>query len=445
MSRIIRIDGIKPIAEIPKKIRVAVYARVSTDAENQIASLEAQEDYYLKLVAGRAEWTLAGIYADRGISGTSYIKREEFQRMIADCDAGKIDMIITKSISRFARNTVDTINVVRRLKALGIGVKFEKENIWSLDGKGEFVLTLMASFAQEEARSLSENTAWGIRKRMADGKYWVGYSSFLGYGKKFLVEEEGAYTVKLVYKMFLMGYSAYKTITLLNHNDFDTPSGNGKWSISVARYILQNEKYKGDALMQKEYIADFLTKRKVKNKGELPQYYVTGGHEAIIEPVLFDYVQEVFKARAEIRYSGNSLMSSKLRCGKCGAIYGAKVIHSTDKYRHVLWQCRQRFNRDNPCRNRHFREAELPEVYNRIYKRLLQRYPRVKDKCLGAVRDIVTEEERLRKIKKWLRRIPTDDLITDIEEWAMLVENITVYDDKIVLLAFGGEKITMKM
>lgn len=145
--------------------------------------------------------------------------------MIADCDAEKIDMIITKTISRFARNTVDTINVVRRLKALGIGVKFEKENIWFLDGKGEFVLTLMASFAQEEARSLSENTAWGIRKRMADGKYWVCYSSFLGYEKEFVIETEGAYTVKLIYKMFLMGFSAHKTIAMLNSNEFDTPSG----------------------------------------------------------------------------------------------------------------------------------------------------------------------------------------------------------------------------
>lgn len=324
-------------------------------------------------------------------------------------------------------------------------MKFEKENIWSLDGKGEFVLTLMASFAQEEARSLSENTAWGIRKRMADGKYWVGYSSFLGYEKGFVIETEGAYTVKLIYKMFLMGFSAHKTIAMLNSNGFDTPSGSGKWSISVVQYILKNEKYKGDALMQKEFTVDFLTKRRAKNKGELPQYYVTGGHEPIIPPVLFEYVQEVFKERSAIRYSGNTLMSSKLRCGKCGAIYGTKVIHSTDKYRHVLWQCRQRFNRDNPCRNRHFRETDLPGLYSHIYKKSLQRHLGVKDKCLAAVRDIVMEDERRQKIQKWIRRIPADGLVTDVEEWAMLVENITVYDEKIVLLAFGGEKIEMKI
>lgn len=205
MSRVYKIEKPFALPEVKRKVRTAVYARVSTRTDEQLESLAAQKEYYENLVMNNPEWTLAGIYVDEGITGTSCKKREQFKSMIADCKAGKIDQIITKSLSRFARNTVDTIENIRMLKLLGIGIWFEKEKIWTLDGKGEFVLTLMAGFAQQEAQSLSENTTWGIRKRMAAGKYSVGYKNFLGYGRGFVIEEDGAYTVKLIFKLFLQG------------------------------------------------------------------------------------------------------------------------------------------------------------------------------------------------------------------------------------------------
>lgn len=444
MSKIATIKTITPYPEIFKRLRVAAYARVSTDEESQLSSLETQEDYYRSYIQSNPDWLFVGIYADRGITGTSYMKRDEFNRMIADCESGQIDMIVTKSISRFARNTVDTINVVRRLKSIGIGVRFEKENIFSLDGKGEFVLTLMASFAQEEARSLSENTSWGIRKRMEDGKYWVAYSRFLGYGRGFMIEEEGAYTVKLIYKSYIVGYSPCRITRMLNENGYSTPSGGGKWSISVVKSILQNEKYKGDALTQKQFIADFLTKKRVKNNGELPRYYVSEGHAPIIPPDLFDYVQEIIAERSHFRYSGMNLLTSKFRCGKCGAIFGARNIHSTDKYRHVVWRCNNRFRKNEPCKNRQLRDSELEALFSLIFKKLLNAHSSVRNKTIAAVRQIITND-RAEEIEKWIKRIPAEGLPVDIKEWALLIEYITMHESRMVLHLFGGEKINMKI
>ena len=200
----------KPKGMLPQitKKRVAAYARVSTHDEDQLDSLSAQRSHYETLIKGKSEWIYAGVYYDEGITGTSYAHREAFQRMISECEQGKIDMIITKSISRFARNTVDTIEIIRRLKSINVGVYFEKENIWTLDSKGEFVLTLMAGFAQEEARSISENTAWGIRRKMESGKYWVAYTSFIGYGPGFEIEDDGAAIVRRIFKYTIQGYSS---------------------------------------------------------------------------------------------------------------------------------------------------------------------------------------------------------------------------------------------
>ena len=190
MKRIIKVQNLSKLPPLEKaKIkRVAVYARVSTDRLEQQSSFEAQKDFYVKEIENHKDWILAGIYADDGISGTSFLKREEFKRMIEDCRNGKIDMILTKSISRFARNTVDALNTIRELSSMKIGVYFQKENIWTLDSKGEFLITLMSSLAQEESRSISENVSWGHHKRFSDGKYSVAYSRFLGYDSGFIPE-----------------------------------------------------------------------------------------------------------------------------------------------------------------------------------------------------------------------------------------------------------------
>ena len=309
-----------------QKLRVAAYARVSTNLEEQITSYEAQVDYYTRYIQSKEDWEFVDMYTDEGISATNTKKREGFNRMVADALAGKIDLIITKSISRFARNTVDTLTTVRKLKEKGIEVFFEKENIRTLDGKGELLITIMSSLAQEESRSISENVTWGQRKRFADGKVSIPYGRFLGYRKGAdnlpeIVEEE-ATTIRLIYRLFLYGKSPSAIAAYLTDEGIITPGGKKIWRSKVVESILTNEKYKGDALLQKKFTVDFLTKKSKVNEGEVPQYYVENSHPAIIEPEKFDLVQYELKRRKEDGRFTSCLhpFSGKLTCGECGGI-----------------------------------------------------------------------------------------------------------------------------
>ena len=259
----------------PKKRKVAGYARVSTDSEEQQTSYEAQVSYYTEYIQKRDDWEFAGVYTDQGISATNTKHRDGFNRMIADALDGKIDLIVTKSVSRFARNTVDSLTTVRKLKEKGVEVYFEKENIYTLDSKGELFITIMSSLAQEESRSISENVTWGQRKRMADGKVTMPYGRFLGYRKgedgfPEIVPEE-AEVVKLIYKSFMEGLSYYKIAQLLMSRNIPAPAGGEKWYTRTVESILTNEKYKGSALLQKKFTMDFLTKKQKVNEGEVPQ------------------------------------------------------------------------------------------------------------------------------------------------------------------------------
>lgn len=348
-KKITKITVIPPLAEadtgVKPKRRVAAYCRVSTLSEEQETSLVAQQDYYYKYIMGREDWEFVNIYYDDGISGLSFHNREGFNRMIEDALSGRIDLIITKSLSRFARNTVDTLVIIRKLKAQNIEVYFEKEDIYTLDSKGEFLITLMSSLAQEESRSMSENITWGHRKRFADGIYHMPYSHFLGYDKgpngTPVINQEQAQVVRLIYIQFLLGDTTYAIGNYLEEQGIQTPAGEGKWSATTVESILTNEKYKGDALLQKRFTTDFLTKRQKKNEGEVPQYYVSGGHEAIVNPATFDLVQEVIERRKAIgrRYSCTSAYTTVLKCACCGTLYGRKTLHSNDKYRAEFWRC----------------------------------------------------------------------------------------------------------
>lgn len=258
-KKVTKIDATIKIASfdggIVKKRRVAAYARVSTAAEEQETSLAAQRDYYEQYIKENKDWEFVGIYYDDGISGLSFRNRDGFNRMIRDALDGKIDLILTKSLSRFARNTVDTLTTIRKLKAANIEVYFEKENIYTLDSKGEFLITIMSSIAQEESRSISENVTWGTRKRFADGKYHVPYDAFLGYekgadGSLQIVEEEAA-TVRLIYLLYLAGKSPHTICELFNLLEIPTSRQIGPWNKTPVVSILTNEKYKGDALLQK--------------------------------------------------------------------------------------------------------------------------------------------------------------------------------------------------
>lgn len=271
---------------MPSKRKVAAYARVSTDKEEQITSYEAQVDYYTRYIKAKPDWEFVEVYTDEGISATNTKKRDGFNRMIQDALDGKIDLIVTKSVSRFARNTVDTLTTVRKLKDKGIEVYFQKENIFTLDSKGELLITIMGSLAQEESRSISENTTWGQRKRFADGKVSVPYKNFLGYEKgedgTLQIVEKQAKIVRLIYRMFLEGKSIQAIARYLTERKVPTPAGKEKWSVSTANSILRNEKYKGDVLLQKSYTVNFLTKKTKKNESEVPQYYVEHSYPEIV-------------------------------------------------------------------------------------------------------------------------------------------------------------------
>jgi site-specific DNA recombinase len=360
-----------------KKRKVAGYARVSTDHDDQVTSYEAQVDYYTNYIKGRDDWEFVGIYTDEGISATNTRHREGFKRMVQDAMDGKIDLIVTKSVSRFARNTVDSLTTVRKLKDKGIEIYFEKENIWTLDAKGELLITIMSSLAQEESRSISENVTWGHRKRFADGKVSLAYSRFLGYEKGpnggLVIVPEEAKTVRLIYKLFLEGLGKTTIAKELTKRGLKTPAGKYKWSVATVSSILQNEKYKGDALLQKSYTVDFLTKKTKINKGEVPQYYVEHDHEAIIEPQLFDLVQEELKRRSKARkyFSGTSIFSTKLQCAECGGWYGAKVWHSNDKYRRIIFQCNNKFRNKTGCRTPHLTEDEIKTYFVRAMNKMI--------------------------------------------------------------------------
>ena len=333
----------------PTKRKVAGYARVSTDSEEQLTSYEAQVDYYSNYIRSNPEWEFVGVYTDEGITALNTKKREGFNRMIADALDGKIDLIVTKSVSRFARNTVDSLTTVRKLKERGVEVYFQKENIYTLDSKGELLITIMSSLAQEESRSISENVTWGQRKRFADGKVSIPYGQFLGYrkgsdGLPEIVSEE-AEIVRDIYRMFIEGMSTNAIAKRLTDNGVPTPSGKSKWQRQTIDSILANEKYKGSALLQKKFTIDFLQKKMKPNEGEVPQYYVEHSHLPIIPPDEWERVQlEIARRRnSEKRTNCGSSFSAKLVCGDCGEFYGLKVWHSNSKYRRTIWQCNGKF------------------------------------------------------------------------------------------------------
>ena len=356
--------------------KVAAYARVSTDHEDQLNSYEAQCDYYTTYIQANDEWEFAGVYSDEGISGTSTRRRDGFNRMVEDALAGRIGLILTKSVSRFARNTVDSLTTIRKLKEHGTEVYFEKENIWTFDSKGELLLTIMSSLAQEESRSISLNVTWGQRKRFADGKATAPFSVFLGYDRgengEFVINPEQAEIVRIIYGEFLKGFSFKAIANKLTEMGIKSPKGKDRWNESTVKSILTNEKYKGCALLQKHYTADYLTKKIVRNDGAVPQYFVEGCHEAIIEPETFDRVQDMIALRSRERhFSGATIFSTKIRCGECGGWFGSKVWHSTDQYRRVIWRCNAKYDsKTNRCGTPHVTEEEIKAAFVRAVNKL---------------------------------------------------------------------------
>ena len=336
------------------QLRVAAYCRVSTEQEEQQNSFAVQVAYYTDLINKKKEWTLAGIFADEGISGTQTKKRTEFNRMIRMCKKKKIDLVITKSISRFARNTVDCLEYVRQLKDLGIGVIFEKENINTLKMTSEFMIALYGSFAQAESESISKNVSWGKEKAFREGKVPFQYKKLLGYrkgadGKPEIIPEE-AETVRSIFSLYLDGYTLLNIAQILMDQKITTATGKSEWTKSAIQSILKNEKYVGDALLQKTFTVDCITHKVVKNNGERPMYLVTDHHTPIIDRDTFDRVQQEIARRNSKRkisdqtkteqgkYSGKYALSELLICGQCGTPYRRRIWTKNGK-KQVVWRC----------------------------------------------------------------------------------------------------------
>ncbi len=332
-----------------KKVRVAAYCRVSTDHEDQEGSFKNQVDYYTKLIHTTPDWVMAGIFADEGISGTGTKKRNGFMDMITACEDGKVDLVITKSISRFARNTQDSLNYSRKLKNLNIPIIFEKESINTMEASGELMFTILSSLAQEESRNISENTAWGIRSKFQQGIPHINTESLLGYDKdkdgNLIINEEQAVVVRRVYRDFLEGWTPSEISRRFNEEGVPGVHGTACWYPSTIEMMLQNEKHVGDLLMQKTFTADFLTKVQAENKGELEQYFIKDDHPAIICREDWEAVQielarrEDFRKRHGIRTSGSSTYDrfySRVFCASCGGKFVRKYWKGNKA---VFWKC----------------------------------------------------------------------------------------------------------
>ena len=347
-----------------RQLRVAAYCRVSTDDEEQLTSYEAQKNYYTDKIMTNKEWTMAGIFADEGITGTSARKRPEFLRMIRQCKQGKIDIVLTKSISRFARNTVDCLNYVRALKELGIAVIFEKENMNTLEIDSEILITMLGAFAQSESESISANVRWGIRQAMKEGKATIQYKYLYGYrkgddGKPEIIPDQ-AEVVRKIYDLFLSGTPVRGIQEYLNEDAVPNINGEPKWARSAIDSILTNEKYCGDVLLQKTYIDDCINKKVKKNTGQLPMYLVQNHHEGIISRETFDAAQAELARRSagkspskknaptgRSRYSSKYALSDRLYCGECGTRYQRCTWRNRDGSKRIVWRCVSRVDYGN--------------------------------------------------------------------------------------------------
>ena len=386
-------------------LKVAAYCRVSTDQEEQESSYEAQIGYYTEKIKNNAEWTLAGIFADEGITGTQAKKRPEFLKMIRLCRQGKIDMILTKSLSRFARNTVDSLKYIRDLKALGIAIVFEKENINTLETDTEMMLTIMSCFAQAESESISKNVSWGIRQSFKNGNVPMQYARLLGYrkgadGNAEIVPEE-AEIVKEIFRQYLDGSSMEQIADRLSKKGLTTKGSGSPYRKIVIQRILTNEKYTGDALLQKTYITDCITKKSRKNNGELPMYLVKDHHEPIISHDDFNRVQEEMARRSAKRsiadkltkteqgkYSAKYALSELLICGECGSHY-RRVTWTAKGFKEIKWRCINRIQYGKKkCHNSP--TVDEQPLHKAIISAINEFYE-VKDDVAKALRESITE------------------------------------------------------
>ena len=461
MARSVTVIPAKSRAEVRKnvkqvkKLRVAAYCRVSTDQEDQLHSFDAQVDYYTKYIEEHANYAMAGISAAEGISGPNTKRREQFKKMIADCEAGKVDLVITKSISRFARNTQDCLMYSRKLKNLGIGIIFEKENINTLDSTGELLFTILSSLAQDESRNISENCKWGIRTKFKNGELHLNTFKFLGYDKdengRLVINKEEAKTIRRIYEEFLGGRNPQEIAKGLEEDKVPGCQGQTKWYATTVIGILKNEKHMGDALLQKTYTADFLTKKQVKNNGEVTQVYVEGNHKGIIDKETWNAVQEEFERRksfmekhglANYSYGAEcNPFCCRVFCGKCGSVM---TKHSWKSRGVEQYQCKNhRTDGKLTCTNDFVDKRNLERAFVQAYNNLLESTDHDKWERMSV------EGTPLQKIrgKQLLELAEAGELTTFVPELAQLVLiEVTVHGAKSFEFEFmDGSKVKTRV
>lgn len=412
-----------------KKKRVAAYARVSTDQDEQFTSFESQIIYYEELIKSNPDYEYVNVYSDEGLSGTSVKKRKGFNLMIKDAKEGKIDLILVKSISRFGRNLLDIIGYIQELKKYGVEVHFDKENLRTFDKNVDVTLAIMSAIAQEESHSISGNVKAGIRYKYARGEYGMSYGHFLGFkkgedGKPELVPEE-AEIVRDIFRYFLRdGLTAHQISIRLNNQHRYTKKG-CKWCRSTIISMLKNEKYKGDALLQKGYVKNYLDHVVVKNNGELDQYYVEKGHEPIISDEDWAATQIEIAKREK---SGKSFIvvedtfAMKLVCSDCGAFYGRKLWHSTDKYRRFIYQCNHKFSKGkDKCKTPNLTEDEIKKAFVEAYNQILVN----KDEIIALMEQTAIELFDTAEIKE--RKA---SLLEELDDQKGLIDTLVVNKEK---------------
>lgn len=415
---------INDIADIKNKakLRVAAYCRVSSSKEEQLNSFEAQVSHYTNFIKSNETWEFAGIYADEGISGKSKEKRTEFMRMIKECEGRKIDMVITKSISRFARNTADCIEVVRKLKALGVAVFFEKENINTMNAESELVLSVLSSIAQEELSSLSQNIRWGNQKRYEKGIVQVNTKRFLGYDvseeRKLIINETEAAIVRRIFKDYIGGKGTGIIARELESDGIKTVTGKTKWSGSAVRNMLANEKYCGDAILQKTYTADTVTFKRKKNRGELPQYYIKDNHEPIISRKEFELVQKIREDRAgkhgniigdREKYKNRYPFTYKIVCNNCGRPFKRHIQNSGKSCEVASWGCSTYLDRGSKeCNMKPIYEETIKAVFVRMFNKLYTNKDVVLKPFIQNVKRIIDarlEDEGIKNFDKEIEQL----------------------------------------
>ena len=410
--RITKIDAKNELYD--KKIRVAAYARVSTSEDDQLISLEAQKVYYEEYIKSNPEWLFAGLYYDEGISATKIKGRLGLIDMLEDCKDKKIDLIITKSISRFARNTVECLEMIRSLSSLGVAVYFEKENINTLSMESELLLSILSSYAEDESRSISENNKWSIRKRFENGEYKISTPPY-GYdvvdGKLVINEEEGN-VVKEIYKMYLSGNGLYTIEKHLVKNKIKTKRG-GKWSSTTIKGILSNEKYTGDSLFQKTYTDE--NYKRNKNNGELQKYLVKNSHEALVSYEDFNKVKELLVQNAKEKGNGKNTsryqqrypLSGKLICGKCSSKLIRRHHYSTYK-NYIAWTCKKHLSGKEKCSMRYILDSDIKYIFMKMLRKLA-----------------FSKEEILKPLLQNIEKIDDKDLLLKINEINNKLEKLT--------------------